>query len=46
MRSAFLPKLLAVVLAIPGPVAAAYLALLMALLFMVGVKLVVRNGID
>ena len=43
---AFLPKLLALVLAIPGPVAAAYLALLMALLFMVGVKLVVRDGID
>ena len=43
---AFLPKLLALVLAIPGPVATAYLALLMALLFMVGVKLVVRDGID
>ena len=43
---AFLPKLLALVLAIPGPVAAAYLALLMALLFVVGVKMVVRDGID
>ena len=43
---AFLPKALAVVLAIPGPVVAAYLAVLQATLFVVGMNVVVRDGID
>ena len=43
---AFLPKALAVVLAIPGPVAAAYVTVLMAMLFVVGMKVVIQNGID
>ena len=43
---AFLPKALAVVLAIPGPVAAAYIAVLLAMLFAVGMKIIVRDGID
>ena len=43
---AFLPKALAVVLAIPGPVAAAYIAVLLAMLFVVGMKMVVQDGID
>ena len=43
---AFLPKALAVVLAIPGPVAAAYIAVLLAMLFVVGMKMVVQEGID
>ncbi len=43
---AFLPKALAVVLAIPGPVAAAYITVLMAMLFVVGMKVVIQNGID
>ncbi len=43
---AFLPKGLAVFLAIPGPVAAAYLAVLLAMLFVVGMKIVVQDGID
>ena len=43
---AFVPKALAVVLAIPGPVAAAYLMILMAMLFVVGTKIVVQDGVD
>ena len=43
---AFLPKVLAVVLAIPGPVVAAYLTVLVAMLFMVGIKIVIQDGID
>lgn len=40
----FSPKVTAVILAIPNPVAAAYIGILIALLFIVGVKLVVQNG--
>ena len=43
---AFLPKALAVVLAIPGPVAAAYLAVILAMLTVTGMKMVVQDGID
>ena len=43
---AFLPKLTAVLLAIPGPVIAAYLAVSMALVFVQGMKMVVQDGID
>ena len=43
---AFLPKALAVVLAIPGPVAAAYITVLLAMLFILGMKIVVQDGID
>ena len=43
---AFLPKALAVVLAIPGPVAAAYITVLLAMLFVLGMKIVVQDGID
>ena len=43
---AFLPKALAVVLAIPGPVAAAYLTVLLAMLFVVGMKIVVQDALD
>ncbi len=43
---AFLPKALAVILAIPGPVAAAYLTVLLALLFVLGMKIVVQDGTD
>ncbi len=43
---AFLPKALAVVLAIPGPVVAGYLAILMAMLFLVGIKVLLQDGID
>ena len=43
---AFFPKALAVILAIPGPVAAAYIGVLLAMLFIVGMKVVVQDGID
>ena len=43
---AFVPKALAVVLAIPGPVAAAYITVLLGLLFVVGMRVVVQDGID
>ena len=43
---AFLPKALAVVLAIPGPVVSAYLAVFLAMLFVIGMNLVVQDGID
>ncbi len=41
-----LPKLLAAILAVPGPVVAAYVIVLMAMLFMVGVKLVLQEGMS
>ncbi len=44
LASALLPKLLALILAIPGPVVAAYVIVLMAMLFMVGIKLVLQDG--
>ena len=43
---AFLPKGIAVVLAIPGPVFAAFLVVMMAVLFMVGIQMIVQDGID
>ena len=43
---AFLPKALAVVLAIPGPVVTAYLVVLMAMLFLVGVSVAMQGGMD
>ena len=43
---AFLPKVLAAVLAIPGPVVSAYLVVLMATLFVLGMQMVVQGGID
>ena len=43
---AFLPKLAAILLAVPEPVIAAYLAVAMALVFVQGLKLVVQDGMD
>ena len=43
---AFVPKALAIILAIPGPVAAAYIGVLLAMLFIVGMKVTVQDGID
>ena len=40
------PKALAAVVAIPGPVVAAYLTVLVAMLFLIGVKIVVQDGLD
>ena len=43
---AFLPKVLAVVLAIPGPVVAAYLGVLLAMIFIVGMNIAMQDGMD
>lgn len=40
------PKALSAILAIPSPVAAGYLAILVSMLFVVGMKVVVQDGID
>ena len=43
---AFIPKITAILLAIPAPVIAAYLAVTMALVFVQGIRMVVQDGID
>ncbi len=43
---AFLPKFLAVIIATPGPVVAAYYVVLMALLFVFGMKILLQDGLD
>lgn len=43
---AFLPKLVAVIVAIPGPVVAAYFIVIMAFLFILGVRILVHDGLD
>ena len=43
---ASLPKALAVVLAIPGAVSGGFLTVLLALLFLVGIKVLVQHGLD
>ena len=42
----FFPKVTAVILAIPNPVVAGYLIVLISLLFVVGTRIVVRDGLD
>ena len=43
---AFLPKVPAVLLAIPGPVAGAYIMVLLSMLFVLGMKIVIQDGVD
>ncbi|MXW06379.1 MAG: hypothetical protein F4Z81_15125 [Gemmatimonadetes bacterium] len=43
---AFVPKVPAVVLAIPNPVVGSFLLVLLAILFLIGMKLVMQDGID
>ena len=43
---AFLPKFLALVVAIPQPVAGGFVLVLIAMLFVVGMRIVVQDGID
>ena len=43
---AFFPKIAALLIAIPGPVAAAYITVLISLLFVQGMQLVIRDGVD
>ena len=44
--AAFLPKVAALLLAIPSPVAAAYITVLLSLLFVLGMRIVVQGGVD
>ena len=44
--AAFSPKFLALILAIPGPVAGAYVLVLLSMLFVIGMKIAVQHGID
>ena len=46
MALAFLPKALALVVAIPAPVVAAYLIVIVAMLFVIGMKMVLQEGMD
>ncbi len=43
---AFLPKLVAVIVAMPGPVAAAYYIVIVAALFILGVRVLMHDGLD
>ncbi len=43
---AFLPKVLALLIAIPGPVIGAFLLVVLAILFVEGMKTVVQDGLD
>lgn len=43
---AFIPKLLAILVALPGPVAAAYLTVIVSLLAVFGVKILFADGLD
>jgi len=43
---AFLPKVAALLIAIPSPVAAAYITVLLGLLFVQGMKIVIQDGVD
>ena len=43
---AFLPKLVAIVVAMPGPVAAAYYIVIVASLFVLGVRVLMHDGLD
>ena len=44
--AAFLPKVSALLLAIPSPVVAAYVTVLLSLLFVLGMRIVVQGGVD
>ncbi len=43
---AFFPKITALIVAIPSPVAAAYIVVLLGLLFVQGMKIVIQDGVD
>ena len=43
---ACIPKVLAIVLAIPGPVVATFTTIVMASIFIIGVKIVAQDGVD
>ena len=43
---AFLPKLVAAIIAIPGPVAAAFIVIIVALIFVFGMEILLHDGLD
>ena len=43
---AFFPKIAALLIAIPGPVAAAYITVLIGVLFVQGMRIIVQDGVD
>ena len=43
---AFVPKALAVILAIPGPVITAFVTVTMATIFIIGMKMITQDGVD
>ena len=43
---AFFPKVTAILITIPGPVAGAYVTVLLGLLFVQGMKIVIQDGVD
>ena len=43
---AFFPKVTALLIAIPGPVAASYIAVLLGLLFIQGMRIIIQEGVD
>lgn len=43
---AFFPKVAAIIIAIPTPIAAAYITVLLGLLFVQGMKIVIQDGVD
>ena len=43
---AFMPKFIAIIVAVPSPVVAAYLIVLMAVLFVLGMKILLHDGLD
>ena len=46
MAVAFFPKISALLIAIPGPVASAYLIVLLGLLFVQGMRIIIQDGVD
>lgn len=46
IATAFIPKVLAAILAIPGPIVAAFITVMMATIFIIGMKIVVQDGAD
>ena len=43
---AFLPKIIALVLAVPGPVAAGYMTVMISLVFVLGIRMIVSVGLN
>ena len=46
VAAAFFPKVAALIIAIPGPVAAAYVTILIGVLFVQGMKIIIDDGLD